>query len=313
MDSTNGSSLRLDLLLSSVRGLREWRALALLLLGGLLWALLIAGLGALTRSRVGAVIGLIVGALFWFAAYLGAGRIFMARARGDASHYRMLAALKEGIGLLPRGIGVVLMLIAAGVAVGIVEALVFLLCKIPYLGPVLYFFLQPAGIVVAAVTGFALWVMSLLAMPAVWDGRGAVEAIRTAWTSLRRDPGEVGFLLLALLVLVGMVSTVITGILLAGAFFSMGIGAGVTAGAGGYAAAYPGAYSAFPGLATLGVGPSYLPGMLFGWIVTWILISLLPAGMLLQGQALIYASLSKPEPLAAPQTSHAGGTPAAGS
>lgn len=302
---TANSSLRFDLLLASVHGLREWRALTLLLLGGIVWGLLAVGLLALFRSPVGFVIGSIAGLICWLIAYLGAGRIFMARARGDTAHIPMTAALGDGLRLLPQGIGVAILIFLAGLAVCIAEVIVFLLCKIPYIGPVLYFFLQPAGMVVAAVAAFALWVISLLALPAVWDGRGALEAFRSSWTSLRRDPGEVGFLLLALLVLVWMVSAVITSILLVGALFSMGIGLGIVGG-GGFAS---GLATGSPLYAFMGAGP-YEPGLAFGWIVVWVLVTILPLGMLLQGQALIYGSMVGEPRAPSPEIPAAGGSAA---
>lgn len=288
METANSSTLRFDLLLASVRGLREWRALTLLLLGGIVWGLLSIGLMVLFRSPAGFVVGAIAGLICWLIAYLGAGRIFMARARGDTAHIPMSAAIGDGLRMLPQGIGAAILIFLAALAVCIAEVIVFLLCKIPYLGPVLYFFLQPAGMVVAAVAAFALWVITLLAMPAVWDGRGALDAFRSSWASLRRDPGEVGFLLLALLVLVWMVSAVISSILLVGALFSMGIGLGIVGG-GGFTA---GLAMGSPMYALMGAG-SYEPGILFGWIVVWVLMTILPLGMLLQGQALIYGSMSE--------------------
>lgn len=300
------SELGLDLVLRSAEGLREWRALALLCTGAVAFALLVGvmatlfGLGGTKLGLLGAALGGIAGLFAWLVAFLGAGSLYMGRAGSEDAFLSFRDAIRRGLRELPHGIGAILLLLLIAVGVVFVEALVFLLCKIPYLGPFLYFFLQPAGMVLMAIAGFVLWIVAMLAMAGVWDGHGGTTAVREAFSMLRQRPAELGLLFLFLLFMTSVISTAISSVLLSGGFASAGLGQLIApshaATASGF---YEGSHVSYGGagygplgsmIQFLGNSAAYMPGLLFGWLLVWSLAVVLPSAMLLQGQALIYVA-----------------------
>ena len=171
-------------LLNALEAINNWRALLLLLGTGAAVALVmfLAGvLGAKMGSGVVAgLLGLIALAV-GVCGFQSAGLLFMDQARGLP--LRSFAdAILGGIFSAVRLVGVLLLELLALIAWLLVLAVLFLICKIPGLGPLLYAILFPVTAVLTGLGLFALmYIGNTIAAPSVWDGNGVLSTISRLW------------------------------------------------------------------------------------------------------------------------------------
>src|SRR5690606_28619572 len=109
----------------------------------------------------------------------------LARQRPYRSHVSYLLA---GLACLPKLLGVGLLMVLAALAVLLCLALVFLVCKIPVLGPVLLVVAVPASVLVVAAGLVAWYVATSIAGPAIWDGERVLHSLTIAWHITRKYP-----------------------------------------------------------------------------------------------------------------------------
>ena len=105
-----------------------------------------------------------------------AGLLQMDHARG-ISPRSIADALAYGLMCIPKLIVIALAFVAVEVAVFIVIALLLLLCKIPFLGPLLFVVVFPLSVVVVGVTIVGLFLCMVLSLPAIWQGATITRAL----------------------------------------------------------------------------------------------------------------------------------------
>jgi hypothetical protein len=231
---------RLDFarLMRAAEGLTQWRSIVLgfstLLVAGLLAT---AG-GYLSQSlggTGGALIALFLGILALVlvaSGYSGAGVMLMDRAKGLAPR-SMMDALVFGLMCLPKFIAFALVLGILFVGLALAGALVYLVCKIPGVGPLLLFIAHPVMVLTAAlVFTVVTWVAFPLFAPAVWDGRSFRESLSIVFAVARTRLLQVVVLLLALYVLASVILGLLASAMVPGYMFMTGLAAGILGGGG---------------------------------------------------------------------------------
>ncbi|HEY4664085.1 MAG TPA: zinc ribbon domain-containing protein [Comamonas sp.] len=202
----------------AAEGLTQWRPLVM----GFLSLLLAGGLGVGAGAAMVSVRGMggvILGALIWLIAVIvvfggasAVGVMLMDKARnvpirsfGDAAVFGLLC--------IPKFLLFVILMGLAIAAFGVVAALLYLLCKIPFVGAVLAFFIHPALVLVAAFLVVAVtFVATPLFAPAVWSGLSFKDALASLVAIAQKRLIQVVLMLIVLYVIMW----VVTGLLFAG-------------------------------------------------------------------------------------------------
>ena len=221
-------------------GLRNGRAITLLI-GAFILTLVLNILGILTKSAVGISIGT---ALFWFLGNLiflfgisAAGVVLMDVARGlpppsfgDAIFAGVLSAFK-----------IIVMMVLGAVAFALYWALlylVFLICKIPGLGPVIYAVAFPVAVVLTAFVLVGSIIAFTVMGSAVWEGHALSTAIARVYAIAAHRAIEVLIHYLILSFMLVVIGFVVLGFLLfsfvaVGGLSSIAIFGGLTESRGG--------------------------------------------------------------------------------
>ena len=215
----------------AISGLRNRRAL-LAMLGCLFAGILVAGLFSLMAARLG-----------FFFAFLGALTLFVAGATGVNAAGLLLMDQAKGVparslrdavmgGLLciPKFIALGLALLLVSLVVFVAVALVYLVCKIPFLGPILFVLVFPLSVVVLGLTLCGLFQCLFLALPAIWEGSSITHAIAKALSIVRSRLVESMLLLTVVGFLALGVGFIVFGVLITGLIPSVGMTAGILGG-----------------------------------------------------------------------------------
>jgi hypothetical protein len=132
-------------------------------------------------------------------------------------------ALVYGLMCIPKLIVLALAFIAVEIAVFVVIALLLVLCRIPFLGPLLFTVVFPVSVVVAGVTIVGLFICLVLSLAAIWQGASISRALAQTFAIVRARLVEA----VLLLVLVGFlgfaVGFVVFGVLAAGLMPTLGM------------------------------------------------------------------------------------------
>ena len=278
--------------LQAIGGLRNRRALL-----ALLGCLIVGVVVAMLAGRLGGI-GSLLGALIMFiAAGTGinaAGVLLMDQARGTPPR-GLVDALVYGLMCIPKLIVLGLALLLVAIAVFIVIAIVFLVCKIPILGPILFVVAFPLSVVIAGMTVCGLFLCMLLALPAIWEGLTVMRAIAQTLTIARTRLVEALLLLAVVWLLCLFVGLVVFGILGSGLVPTLGMSASILGGDGlggmesmfGMMQGY-GGYGAFGG----GGGGYAIAGAIGGGLL-WALASTLIWQVFLLGLNLVYLRMTE--------------------
>ena len=215
----------------AISGLRNRRAL-LAMLGCLFAGILVAGLFSLMAARMG-----------FFFAFLGALTLFVAGATGVNAAGLLLMDQAKGVparslrdavmgGLLciPKFIALGLALLLVSLVVFVAVALVYLVCKIPFLGPILFVLVFPLSVVVLGLTLCGLFQCLFLALPAIWEGSSITHAIAKALSIVRSRLVESMLLLTVVGFLALGVGFIVFGVLITGLIPSASMTAGILGG-----------------------------------------------------------------------------------
>ena len=215
----------------AISGLRNRRAL-LAMLGCLFAGILVAGLFSFMAARMG-----------FFFAFLGALTLFVAGATGVNAAGLLLMDQAKGVparslrdavmgGLLciPKFIALGLALLLVSLVVFVAVALVYLVCKIPFLGPILFVLVFPLSVVVLGLTLCGLFQCLFLALPAIWEGSSITHAIAKALSIVRSRLVESMLLLTVVGFLALGVGFIVFGVLITGLIPSAGMTAGILGG-----------------------------------------------------------------------------------
>lgn len=222
-DTKSQQAIDFSRLLRAAEGLSQWRPLVTGFIT-LVLTVLVAALGGFIASKVDswgakAVIALImgIGAFVVLSAGVSAvGVMLMDRAKSIPVR-SIMDAFIFGLICLPKFIGFALLLVLVGLAIALVAALVYFLCKIPGIGPVLLLVAHPLMVVVWGLVSVAVgWVMIPLMAPAIWEGRSLKEALSIAYAAARERLFTVVATLVMLYLVVALVAGVVGGGLLSG-------------------------------------------------------------------------------------------------
>lgn len=205
-------------LLDSIDAIRNWRAVALLL-GTLVAMGVVIALGTLLGRVSVALTFLFVlaGFLVMFYGANACGMMIMDEAKGQASR-PVMAAVTQSLATSHRLILVFLLLGALYLAAFIVLAIVLFICKIPFIGPVLYAVVFPVSVVVFGIAMFALpMVVFPLSAPAIWNGARTMECVSQLLAIARKRLLTVLLMMIAVALIAGVVAFLIGIILFYGA------------------------------------------------------------------------------------------------
>ncbi len=281
-------------ILNALEAVNNWRALAVLVVTGAAVALVFFLAGALGAALHSVVISGVLGLLALAVGLVGfqaAGLLFMDQARGRAPR-GFVDALLGGVLCAIKLVGVVLLEFFALLAWLIVLAVVFLICKIPGIGPLLYAVAFPLAAILTGIGLFALfYVGNTVVAPAIWDGHGVLPTLSRLWEVSRKRGLAVlvGALLLALLVAVAGI--VVMQVLLLG----VGVTGGISASVLGTSMGLPGMdhllgmHGAFGGYDEFhGAAGAYLVAAGFGTGLLFALALTIPIAIMMLGVCLIY-------------------------
>ncbi len=137
------------------------------------------------------------------------------RALADALVYGFICFLKSCV--------IALALLAAALAVALVAVIIYFICKIPGVGPILLFFTHPVMILVAGMLAFLTSIFTALATPALWDGDSVTQAIAKTIAILKRRAVAAVIDLLIMAAVTGVILGIIGAIVVPGYFSMTGI------------------------------------------------------------------------------------------
>jgi hypothetical protein len=205
-NSAAGSSSLLD----SIDAVRNWRAVVLLL-ATLVLAALVAALGG-SLAQVSQVFTLLFSLLALAVAFYGAnaaGMMMMDEASGHPSR-PIPAAVMSSLATSHRLV-LLLLIIAVIYLLGMLAfAALLFVCKMPGIGPLLYTFVFPAGVVVSGIAIFAVpTVIFPLSAPAIWTGASTIAGVSQLMAVARKRL----LLVLILMIAVGLVAGAVGGLI----------------------------------------------------------------------------------------------------
>lgn len=217
----------LSSLFQAIAGLRNLRAATAMLtcfalsvlIPGLLWV--VFGKGA-----VAAALGVLTAAFLIASGMHAGGLLLMDQAR-QVPMRSITDAIILGMWCVPKFIVLCIALVLAAVVVYVFLALLFFICKMPWLGPILYAFVFPLSVVVAGLTFTALTMGSMIALAAIWDGATVGEAFVKALAVLRARLVETVLMSFVVAVLAGFVFFLVGGVLFSGFLPAVGLSASV--------------------------------------------------------------------------------------
>jgi hypothetical protein len=273
-------------LIDSIDAIRNWRAVLVLLATLVAMAILFA-VGALLAN-----VSVVLLVLFALAAYIvlfyganASGMMIMDEAKGHESRPPS-AAVMASLATSHRLILVFLLLGAIYLAGFLVLALVLAICKIPFLGPVLYAIVFPVSVVVVGIAMFALpTVVFPLSAPSIWNGAGTMECVSQLLAIARKRLLMVLVLMLAVAFIAGVVAFLIGAILFSGTAVTALLSIPIL-GAGGMAGPF-GMMGMLSGEGMGGLGGHAVAAMIGGGILFAIAFTL-PGMVYLRGACTVY-------------------------
>jgi hypothetical protein len=120
--------------------------------------------------------------------------------------------------------------IAIGVAAllfGLIAAILYFICKIPGVGPLLLFFTHPVLVVVAGLFAFFTGIFAALSAPALWDGDTVTQAIAKSIAILKERAVTAVLYLLVMGIVTAIILGIIGAVIVPGYFSMTGLAAGI--------------------------------------------------------------------------------------
>jgi MFS family permease len=281
-------------LISAVDAVRNWRAAALLLISFVAAGLLFALAGIVT-ARIAWPVGAVFMILGFAAAFYGinaAGIMLMDEAQGAPSR-PMLAAMMTSLATGHRLILVMLLVLAAYVVGILAMALVLFICKVPFLGPLMFAFVFPVFVVISGVAVFALYaVIAPLAAPSIWNGATTMQALSRLAAIARQRIVMVVLMMLVVFFITIVVGSVIGGMMMMGTLVTGGLSASIIGMGGmgmGAIAGMLGGMGGDLGGAEAGYGAAgHMMAAGFGGGIVWAVALTLPGLVYIRGCCQVY-------------------------
>ena len=269
-------------LFQAVNGLRNRRALVALIactVGGVLIAGLLVAMGSMLASLLAFLVYLVaIGT-----GVNAAGLLHMDNARG-ISPRSTVDALVAGLMCIPKLIVLGIGLFLVELAVFLVIALMLVVCKIPFLGPLLFAVVFPVSVVVAGIAFFGVFLCMVLSLPAIWQGATIMRALSQTLAIARSRLVEAVLLLAFVWLLSFAVALIIFSVLGAGLIPTLSLSASIV----GFS--LPG-MGGFGGLGGGGVGQMIAGGL--GLAVLWAVAASLVLQVYLLGLCLVYLRVTE--------------------
>lgn len=276
-------------LFRAVDALRNIRAFVAML-GCTVIGVLVAGVFSMLAARLGFFFGFLGGLSMLVAGAAGlsaAGVLLMDQARGLPSR-SLTDALVYGLMCIPKFILLALTLAAVALAVFLGIAVVYAVCKIPILGPILFVGVFPLSVLVAGLTVSGLALCMMLSLPAVWEGAPILRAITQVMAIARTRPVESLLMLFMVGLLSGAVGLIACSLLFAGLVPTVTLAAAIFGGEG---------LGALLGTAPAGVaaadGSSYGLAAGIGGMLLWALVGTLVSMVSLMGLDIVYLRVTQ--------------------
>ncbi len=275
-------------LLRAVGGLRNTRAL-IAWLGCAIVGVLCVGVLSLLGT-FGTLLGMLIFMVALGTGVNAAGLLQMDQARG--APLRSLAnALIYGLTCIPRLIVLGLAFFAVTTVFFLALALVLAICKIPFIGPVLYAFVLPFAIVATGVLLTAVFACMLLSLPAIWEGSPIARALTQTFAIARSRLVETLLLLVVVGVLCFVVAMIVFGVLFNGLVPVIALSTRILGGGGGDAVG--GGLADFANNMLQGSGSGYAIAGGIGFGVLWSAAGALVGQVYLQGLNLVYLRVTE--------------------
>lgn len=212
-------------LLRAAEAVTNWRALAMCAFA--IVASMLMGMLTIQVLRHSAVLGLLFVIATFATALIGysaVGIVLMRDAQGESVGF--VDAVLQATLTAHRLLGIGVLLAVGWVLLLLVLLIVFLVCKIPGLGPLLYAIAYPLAAIVAGAIFAGMWYVGYpLAAPAIWQGNTTLQTAARLLHIGRRQLLGVIVRMFGLLLLVGVLSAVVFGILGTGAAIASSISA----------------------------------------------------------------------------------------
>ena len=294
-------------LLNALEALRNWRALVLLALTLVLGVDVFMLLGLANSPGLAAL-----GALLAFVVYLygaGAVGIMLMHQAQSGEPMSIVDSAMRSLAISHRLILIALLVFAIFLGLILAVALLFLVCKIPVLGALLYFVASPLSILVLGLAYAALvFVFIPLAGPAIWSGEKVFDTVSTLYAVIRQRLALAVVLLVFLGILVLITALVLGMIFWSGTLVSTALSVSILhtggglfshlpmsgmmggGGFGGYGpdSAYGGVYGGGFGAAPGAAGGGLIAAGLGGAGLLFAAMMALPGLVSLQGYCQIY-------------------------
>ena len=295
MNKQSLGEIRFATLARAAEGLTQWRPLllgflTLLVTGALVvfstWLAVKAGIFMYLIGMLAAMVALLAGSS-------GVGIMLMDKARNEPVR-SFSAAASAGLLCLPKFLLVGLVIFVATLAYSLLAAVIYFVCKIPFIGGILAFVAHPILVLVAAALLIALiWVIGPLMGPALWSGLSVKAALANVLSIARQRLLEVVLMEVVLYVILGLISIMLfAGLVPATAYLTslalsitgdINAMAGMFMGGGYYGRGYGGGFSP---MSMMSNGSS--TGIFAGLGVLYCVIGALLAQVAIMGMNLIY-------------------------
>ena len=272
-------------LFRAVGGLRNWRAIVALV-SCTVAGILVAFALYLTSGALGVLAGLLAFLVYAIAVGTGvnaAGLLHMDDARGVAPR-SIVDAIVGGLMCIPKLVVLALALIAVEIVFFIALALILVICKIPYLGPLLFTVVFPLAVIAAGVTICGLFLCLLMSLPAIWQGATIMRALAQTLAIARSRLIEAVLLLLGVGFLAFAVALVIFGVLGIGLLPTLGMSAGIIGIGGGMGGGLGSVMGMMQGFG----GSGHAVAGMVGGFVLWALAGSLVGQVYLLGLCIVY-------------------------
>jgi hypothetical protein len=222
---TRSAASLLDLLLRSGEALSNWRALLTLMGTGVAFMVLLMASAATGHGAV-IFIGALLGYSLVSVGVSATGILLMDQALNRTPR-DIRVALADGVQAALRLVGILLIGLVLVLAVILVVAVLVLICKIPFLGGLLFSLVLPAAILLFAFMYAALYFVFALAGAAIWSGASVRQTVYAFYLIVTRRFVEAasGVVLHTLLLL--LVGGIVMAFVSAGAGAVVGMSAGI--------------------------------------------------------------------------------------
>lgn len=215
-----------------------------------------------------------------------AAGIHLSRQFRDQESMNLAGAFLAALATLPRLLGIFLIIGILVLLLSVGLALLYFICKIPGIGPLLYLVALPLGALLFALLGYAMVFVTPLTGPAVWSGNTVFQTIALLWGVLRQRLLPV----IIKAILLGLLTGLVGGLIMGGIFSGLALSSMISAPIVGNFLGNPaGAISAL----MMGGGDS--GHMLTGALGAFLLIasaSALPALVWIGGNCIIFDDVS---------------------